>query len=209
MFSLQRLLGSGSKFFDLFDASAQAALACAQALGRVLAEPASAAALEDIRQARKRNKAVTEEISELAATTFVTVLEREDIEALAGALYTIPKPIEKFAEHYRMLRDVLGCRVEFRQVPMIEEACATVVEMAASLRDGIDVEKVSKLNAQVQAAEAEADRLELELLRDLYHQQGNPLLVIVVRELYELLEKAIDRCRDAGNVVLHICHKNS
>jgi hypothetical protein len=27
--------------------------------------------------------------------------------------------------------------------------------------------------------------------------------------LYELMEKVIDRCRDAGNVVMHIVLKNS
>jgi hypothetical protein len=28
-------------------------------------------------------------------------------------------------------------------------------------------------------------------------------------DLFEILEKAIDRCRDAGNVVYHIALKNS
>jgi uncharacterized protein Yka (UPF0111/DUF47 family) len=32
---------------------------------------------------------------------------------------------------------------------------------------------------------------------------------MVIRDLYELMEKAIDRCRDAGNVVMHIVLKNS
>jgi len=32
---------------------------------------------------------------------------------------------------------------------------------------------------------------------------------MVRRDLFELLEKAIDRCRDAGNVIYHIALKNS
>jgi uncharacterized protein Yka (UPF0111/DUF47 family) len=35
------------------------------------------------------------------------------------------------------------------------------------------------------------------------------LRAIVIRDLYELMEKVIDRCRDAGNVVMHIMLKNS
>ncbi|PYM09779.1 MAG: pit accessory protein, partial [Verrucomicrobia bacterium] len=33
--------------------------------------------------------------------------------------------------------------------------------------------------------------------------------VIALKDLYELLEKVIDRCRDAGNVINHIVLKNS
>lgn len=48
----------------------------------------------------------------------------------------------------------------------------------------------------------------VELLRDLYSGRRDPLQVIIVKDLYELMEKIIDRCRDAGNVVLQIALKN-
>jgi uncharacterized protein len=209
MFSLQRFLGNDPKFFDLLENSAREAVTCAKALRTLLSVATQDQALHEIQQARARNKTCAEQVSEFAVQTFVTVLEREDIEQLAGALYTIPKPMEKFAEHYTILQDLLGSGIEFRQVAMVEEATTTVLEMVSTLREGVQLELVSKLNTKLQTAEADADNLELELLRDLYHQQNNAMRVLVVRELYELLEKAIDRCRDTGNIVLHICHKNS
>jgi uncharacterized protein len=33
--------------------------------------------------------------------------------------------------------------------------------------------------------------------------------VIMLKDLYELLEKVVDRCRDAGNVISNIHLKNS
>jgi hypothetical protein len=33
--------------------------------------------------------------------------------------------------------------------------------------------------------------------------------MIVLRDLFELLEKVIDRCRDAGNVIFRIVLKSS
>jgi uncharacterized protein len=33
--------------------------------------------------------------------------------------------------------------------------------------------------------------------------------VIVMKDLYELLEKVIDRCRDVGNIISNIVLKNS
>jgi hypothetical protein len=35
------------------------------------------------------------------------------------------------------------------------------------------------------------------------------LTVIILRDLYDLLEKVVDRCRDVGNVVANVVLKNS
>ncbi len=40
-----------------------------------------------------------------------------------------------------------------------------------------------------------------QLLADLYSGQHTALTIIMAKDLFELLEKAVDRCRDAGNVV--------
>jgi uncharacterized protein Yka (UPF0111/DUF47 family) len=49
----------------------------------------------------------------------------------------------------------------------------------------------------------------MSLYRDLFNGQHEPIQVVVLKDLYELLEKIIDRCRDAGNVISHIVLKNS
>ena len=54
-----------------------------------------------------------------------------------------------------------------------------------------------------------ADRRHLELYRDLFSGKHDALKVIVLKDLYELLEKIVDRCRDAGNVISQIALKNS
>jgi len=44
-------------------------------------------------------------------------------------------------------------------------------------------------------------------LRDLYHGNYDTKHMIFLRDLYDLLEKVIDRCRDAGNIVLQVVLK--
>jgi uncharacterized protein Yka (UPF0111/DUF47 family) len=46
-------------------------------------------------------------------------------------------------------------------------------------------------------------------LKDLYNGRYEATKAMVIRDLFELMEKVIDRCRDAGNVVMHIVLKNS
>ncbi|MFM8360489.1 MAG: pit accessory protein, partial [Verrucomicrobiota bacterium] len=97
MFSLQRLVGGDEIFFDLLERSAGEARESVQVLIKLLNAP-SASSLDDFALLRKKDKRITEEISERLTTTFVTPLEREDIEALSVALYKIPKTLEKFGE---------------------------------------------------------------------------------------------------------------
>ena len=61
----------------------------------------------------------------------------------------------------------------------------------------------------VETSESDRARRLLELLRDLYQSNYDPKHIIFLRDLYELLEKVIDRCRDAGNVVLQVVLKNT
>jgi len=71
------------------------------------------------------------------------------------------------------------------------------------------LEEAKRLNGELQRVEGEADDLILEILKDLYSGKYEATKVIAMKDLYELLEKVVDRCRDAGNVVTHIVLKNS
>lgn len=208
MFSLQSFFGKDNRFYDLLEASALEAHRAAQILKKILREP-SPAHLSELREARLKNKAHSEQVSELAVKTFVTILEREDLEALAVSLYKIPKPMEKFVERFVIVKDFVGGDMFSRQSDLVESAAATVVRMVSELRKGINVEVIKRLNTELQALEAEADTLEIELLRNLFNPQEDPRRVIILKDLYDLLEKVIDRCRDAGNVVTHVFLKNS
>jgi uncharacterized protein len=65
------------------------------------------------------------------------------------------------------------------------------------------------MNAKLQAIEGEADQLELDRLRDLFQGDYAPKQIVFLHDLYGLLEKVIDRCRDAGNIILQVALKYS
>lgn len=209
MFSLQEFLGRDPRFYDLLEGSAREAHNCASALKTIVGSSGQTADLHLVQQSRARSKRMTEELSELAVKTFVTFVDREDIEALASGIYRIPKPLEKFAERYILLREIFQTTNTFHQIDLIEDATQTVLLMVKSLRRGLNPELVRRLNAKLQNIEAQADHLEMNLLRDLYKHVSNPAEIVATRDLFDLLEKGIDRCRDCGNHLMHICHKNS
>ena len=92
---------------------------------------------------------------------------------------------------------------------MMIKAADGVLAMIQQLHQMNELEKIKDLNDRLQYVEGEADKLMMELLRDLYSGKHDALKAIAIRDLYELIEKVVDRCRDVGNVVMHIVLKNS
>lgn len=209
MFSLQQIFGKGDRFYGLLEAAAQEADESVRLVIQFLQSPRSAGHLDDLVLTRRKEKRIAEQITEELVKTFVTGLDREDIEALSLALYKIPKTVEKFAERLVLAAPHLD-GVEFaRQAELMEKATDVVLKMVRQLRDLRHLTTIKELNDKLHYVEGEADKLMLDLLRDLYSGRYDAIRAIVIRDLYELMEKVIDRCRDAGNVVMHIVLKNS
>lgn len=209
MFSLQQLFGKGDRFNELLESAAQETHESVRLVIEVMKTPRDTKKFDDLVMARRKEKKISEQISEELVKTFVTGLEREDIEALARGLYKIPKSSEKLAERFMLAgKHVEG--VDFStQAEMMAKATDVVLAMIKQLHSMEDLEKIKELNDRLQYVEGEADKHMMDLLRDLYSGKYDALRAIVIRDIYELIEKVVDRCRDVGNVVMHIVLKNS
>ena len=208
MFSLQTIFGSGKQFYDLLDEAAAAAHASAIALHTMMKVPDRQPALDEFKLARTRERAASEKIGKALVDSFITPIEREDIEALGSALYKIPKQIEKFADRYSLATRHLESIDFAPRAAMLEQAAGVVVEMVKDLRH-LNIDRMTQLNEKLRAIENEADRLMLELYRDIYSGKLDSLQMFLLKEFFEILEKAIDRCREAGVVAYQIVLKNS
>ena len=209
MFSLQTIFGKGDKFYGLLEQSAATACESAQALNDLLTKPDQGAVMASFTATRAREKELAAQISEGLVNTFVTALDREDIEALNSSLYKIPKTIEKFAERYEIVATRLA-GVDFTQRALVLlHSSEVVVEMVGELRRGLRIDRVKKLQDRLQALESEGDRMLLAPYRTLYVEGNDAMRAMLAKDLFELIEKAIDRCRDVGNIVYSIVLKNS
>jgi len=208
MFSLQTIFGSGKQFYTLLDEAAVAASDAAKALHSMLRDADRQPALDAFKLARLRERAASDKISQALVDSFMTPIEREDIEALGSALYKIPKQVEKFADRYSLATTHLE-HIDFApRAAMLEQAAGVVVEMVADLRH-MNLDRMTALNERLRSLENEADRLMLELYRDIYSGRLDNLQMFLLKEFFEILEKAIDRCREAGVVAYQIVLKNS
>src|SRR6266511_623921 len=199
MFSIQKILGGDRKFYDLLEASAQQADSSVHhlvALLEKLQQDETPENLEEFAHSRSENKRITP-------------LEREDIQELAAALYKIPKTVEKIGERILICPQDLRGHSFQKQVELLDQAAETVLAMVKQLRKGIDAQTAREMNAKLQSIEGDADKLELDRIRDLFQGKYDPKQIIFLHDLYGLLEKVIDRCRDAGNIILQVALKYS
>ncbi len=199
-------------FFDLLEASAAEARQCASLLKDVAPHLGgdTSAQLEAIRQSRRKHKKLAQEITERLCRTFITPLDREDIESLSTVLHKIPKTVEKVAERMTLCPPRFVGDIVSKQVSLLDLATSEVVFMVGGLRKKLTVEQIQDHQDKLQHIEGDGDKMLLNLLRGLFNQQHvEPMEVIILKDLYEILERAIDRCRDAGNVVFQMVLKYS
>ena len=210
MFSIKKLLGHDEKFFNLLESSAEQADQSVHHLVALLARlerKESPASLEEFVSSRRKDKEITQELTEQLCKTFITPFEREDIQALSTALYKIPKTVEKIGERILICPEDLAGQSFGKQVELLDQAAEMVLAMVKQLRPGIDARTAREMNAKLQGIEGDADKLELERLRDLFKGNHAAKQIIFLHDLYGLLEKVIDRCRDAGNIIVQVALK--
>ncbi|HTA41510.1 MAG TPA: DUF47 family protein [Bryobacteraceae bacterium] len=139
-------------------------------------------------------------------STFITPFDPEDIQSLATALDNVLDHIE----------DVTFRIVAYRLKP-IPSAVVTLAEMVAKCCS-ILTEALGALHArrpvlnyciEINRLENEADKLERNLIADLFRNESDPIELIRKKEIYELLEATTDRCEDVADVIQNVAVKNA
>ncbi len=142
---LKKVLGKDEKFYELLEASADEAQKSAKSLSKLYAQvgkPDFEQSFTELVVARRNDKRIGLSITQELCLTFVTPLEREDIEALANALYKIPKTCEKIGERLAICPSQFSTDIVDKQVRMLEQATEVTASLVRKLRKLSNVEEI-------------------------------------------------------------------
>lgn len=197
-----------NKFNELLkDLAAQAAL-CAHHLQNFV-QTGDAGAADAITVARNRAKDITSVMTRELCMTFVTPFDREDIQDISDNLYRIPKTIEKVKERLQM-HDMGDKRDDFLpQIELIVREAEAMEAMVADLVSGHNGQKVQDKVALFYDLENKGDIILGELLKSLFDKNLDARELILRKDIYDMLEKIIDRYRDAAGVALQMVLKHT
>ena len=207
MFSILSFFSKDDQFIGLLEKSARQAHEMALALQSLVNGDTGEHTV--FNKAEYDDKKLTESIRELLVTTFVTALEREDIESLSNSLFKISKTINKFAERYQAARHLTGPERFTEQLQYLCDSTAILVQMVACLRKISDIKQAKVLKDRLDQCEYQADKLLAKGIADLYQNEPDAIRLFANKDLLAHLESAIDRCRNSGDLVYHIVLKNS
>lgn len=207
---LKRLMGKDDKFFVLLEAAAEEAYVSTKLLSelhRQIGKPDFEKTFREISDSRRKDKKIGNSITHELCQSFITPIEREDIEALSNKLYRIPKGVEKIAERISICPAQFSHDIVEVQIRMLNQSAEILVELVKCLRKLGDVDRIENLYDRLQTIEGDADKLMVALVKELYSGNVEAKEVIILKGIYDQLEDAIDLCRDAGKVVFQTALK--
>ncbi len=206
---LRLLLPKEERFFELFDRHANAVVAGAEAL-RALLDGGDGIQknFQTIIDREHDADAVTREVLTAIRRTFITPFDRDGIQDLTNAMDDAIDQMQKTAKTI-MLFEVRAFTPQMKDMADNIVQCARLVQEAVPLLRSIseNATRLSAITEKITRLEGEADDVHDQGLKDLFKQQAastNSISFFVGHEIYDHLEKCVDRFDDVANEIQSI-----
>jgi predicted phosphate transport protein (TIGR00153 family) len=196
-----------SEFFTLFGKAGENALEVGRLVERRFREhPNSGITQEQVKREETEGDAITRELITLLNTQYVTPFDRDDIYMLATEIDDVVDYLEEASDLLGLYGVEMPTRHAVEQCGIIVRACEQLAIACDNLKG---MHGVQEALVQVKAFEDEGDRVLRDALAALFRDEGiDPLIVIRWKDIYEALERALDACETAANVIANILVKN-
>ena len=199
------LMPKEERFFDMFAAHSRAVVAGAEALRAMLEGGDAIAPNYKLVMDREHDADnVTREVLIAVRRTFITPFDRGNIRDLITSMDNTIDQMQKTAKGIKLF-DVTEFTPQMKEMADAVVKCARLVSEAVPLLSSISSQaaRISDLTAQISQLEGRADELHDVGLRALYqtHVKSNPMAFFVGNEVYDHLEKVVDRFDDVANVM--------
>jgi len=205
---LRLLMPKEERFFDLFNRHANAIVAGSVALRALL----------DVGDDFQKNfqtvldrehdaDDVTREVLTTIRRTFITPFDRDGIQDLTNAMDDAIDQMQKTAKTI-MLFEVRAFTPQMKDMADNIVQCARLVQEAVPLLKSISQEatRLSAITEKITKLEGAADEMHDRGLKELFKQQNgaNSIAFFVGHEIYDHLEKCVDRFDDVANEIQSI-----
>jgi predicted phosphate transport protein (TIGR00153 family) len=202
-----RLIPRETKFFRLFADVSKNLTQGARLLHEILKNPVDMGPrLEQLQAIEHRGDEMTHAIITMLNQTFITPFDREDIHRLTSSLDDVLDFVNS-----------AGVRLKLYKInappPAAADLAALIVQQSEELALGVSLleknQMVLEHCVEVNRLENEADRISRKAIADLFDNEKDPIRLIKIKELYEVLENATDKAEDVANVLEAVVLKSA
>jgi predicted phosphate transport protein (TIGR00153 family) len=204
------LMPKEERFFELFARHAQVTLAGAEALrGLLRGGDDVLRCCREISARENEADEITREVLTALRRTFITPLDRGDIKDLITSMDDAIDQMNKTAKVITLfeLRNFERPMQEMGEI--IVRAANLSMEAVPLLRSiGKESGRLNALTEEIIRIEEHADQLHDQGRKELFLAQTNAITFVIVSEVYEHLEKVVDRFEDVANEISAIVIEN-
>ena len=201
------LIPREEKFYEMFVEDASNVLAGARLLEEFFRNFDERERLGmQLRNAEHEGDRISHEIGHKLEATFVTPFDREEIHALISRLDDVIDLIEEVADTCILFGIDSPGETAVKQAEIITLQCEQIVDALSRLRGfkGLD-----RYWIEIHRLENEGDRIARAAVAELFRHGTDPVTIIKWKDIYQLLEDAVDACEDVANVIERIVVKHA
>ena len=196
------------QFFDLLEEVAATVDEGAAALTEMLNDfrdvPTKQRHIKDIEH---RGDELVHNVFEELNKTFITPIDREDIQALASELDNVLDMVDAAANRLQLYDVDRPTEAMIRLGGVIAEATHLLKDAVGMIRNMRQGDEVERIAVEVHRLENVADDVMNNAVAALFKEK-DPIRIIKFKEIIEVLEQATDYCEDVANVLSDIVAKN-
>ncbi|HEY0318764.1 MAG TPA: DUF47 family protein [Solirubrobacterales bacterium] len=201
------LLPRDRTFFDLFIEAGQNTLHASRLLDEMMHKwPEEEGISREILKAEQEGDRITHDIIRRLNSTFVTPIDREDIYGLATQMDDIVDFTEEAADFLGLYKIEAPMEQAGALTKVLVAACEQLAAALEHLRDFKDLEKYW---IEIHRLENEGDRISRDAVASLFSNGIDPMVVIRWKDMFAVLENAIDATETAAQILEGIVIKNS
>jgi uncharacterized protein len=194
-------------FFDLFNEAGQNSLRASRLLKEMLEQwPDDHGLAREILLAEQEGDRITHDIIQRLNTTSVTPLDREDIYGLATQLDDIVDYVEEAADFLGLYQIEAPMEQSLALADILVQACE---QLSAALNALSAFKGLEKHWIEIHRLENDGDRVSRDAVASLFANGIDPMVVIRWKDIFAVLERAIDSCETAAHTLEGIVIKNS
>ena len=200
---------ANEEFFTLFEDAANNCTETAKLFCRACNEGINDATLEEVRDLKHQSNTIAKSAFHKLNSTFITPIDREDIQCLTNLLNRITRKIVRvcFKMHiYQIERNTPNLEL---QVANLMEATNELVPIIRLIRDTSQVEEATTLNIRMKDIESKGDEILNQTLTKLFSYTLLPLDVMKFSEIHKEIESVLDSCYEVSDEVLSVVLKHS
>ncbi|MCL2304837.1 MAG: DUF47 family protein [Planctomycetaceae bacterium] len=207
---LKKLLPpANEEFFALFEEAANNCKETVLLLHRTSEEGVNGAILEEARRLKHESGFIAKSILRKLNNTFITPIDRDDIQSLANLLNKITRKIVKACFNLHVYQVESATPSIKSQAANLMEAVEELYPIIRLIRNTSQVEEATRYNNRMKEIESRGDELLNQTMAKLFRQPLLPLEVMKYREIHKDIESALDLCYEVSDEVLSVILKHS